>query len=177
MHARWCVDHARWFRYRNCIWYCTFSIHFTRQYQYHFVFGFVSVLDRSLLRLTNRTDSCYELQMIDIVPWYSTLLQYCNTGSRSSSFDDRKFLDMTINLYHITQKFPPDIWFTLDCRLDELINVASDFNIIFDRVVKFNKAIKTVLFDEKKIEYQNGSLNDNNWCPTNVRCAFRTVIV
>ena len=58
-------------------------------------------------RILNRTNSCYELQMIDIVPWYSTLLQYCNTGSRSSSlhrylsFDDRKFLDMTINLFHI----------------------------------------------------------------------------
>jgi hypothetical protein len=27
-------------------------------------------------------------------------------------------------------------------RLDELINVASDFDVIFDLVVKFNQAIK-----------------------------------
>jgi hypothetical protein len=43
-------------------------------------------------------------------------------------------------------------------RLDELINVTSDFDIISDMVVKFNQAIKTVVFDDKKIEYQIGSL-------------------
>jgi hypothetical protein len=46
--------------------------------------------------------------------------------------------------------------------LYELSNVAYDFDIISDLVVKFNQAIKTVLFYNKKIEYQNGSLNDNN---------------
>ena len=73
----------------------------------------VSLIDRSLLWLTNRTSSCYKLQIIDIVdlyhfvPLYFTPLQYCNTGSRFSSlhryltFDDRKFLIMTINLYYI----------------------------------------------------------------------------
>jgi hypothetical protein len=43
---------------------------------------------------------------------------------------------------------------------DELINVAFDVDIISDLIVKFNQAINTVLFDDKKIEYQNGSLND-----------------
>ena len=42
----------------------------------------VSLIDRSLLRLTNRTSSCYKLQIIDIVPFCTivlytfTILQY-----------------------------------------------------------------------------------------------------
>jgi hypothetical protein len=42
----------------------------------------VSLIDRSLLRLTNRTSSCYKLQIIDIVPFCAivlntfTILQY-----------------------------------------------------------------------------------------------------
>jgi hypothetical protein len=49
-----------------------------------------------------------------------------------------------------------------------LINVASDFDVISDLVVKYNQAIKTVPFDDKKIECQNGSLKDNNQRQTNV---------
>jgi hypothetical protein len=82
---------------------------------------------------------------------------------------------MTINLYHIYYS-KVSTRHKIYIRLDELINVASDFDIIFDLVVKFNQALKIVLFDDKKIEYQNGSVNDNNQCQTDVRCAFRTVI-
>jgi hypothetical protein len=99
---------------------CTFCVHFTRQYQYHLVFCFVSAFDRSLLRLTNKTSSCYELQMIYIVPLYFTLLRYCNTGFRflslyrCTSFDDRKFLNTTINFHYIvTRKFSPNIGFCI----------------------------------------------------------------
>jgi hypothetical protein len=44
-------------------------------------------------------------------------------------------------------------------RLYELINVASDFDIFSDLIVKFDRAIKLkiALFDDKKIEYQNDS--------------------
>jgi hypothetical protein len=129
-------------------------MYFTRLYQYHLVFCFASVFDHSWLRLTNRTDSCYEFQMIDIAPLYSSLLQFCNTtGSQSSSlhryssFDDRKFLDMTINVNHICNS-KVSTQHTIFIRLDELINVASDFDIIFDLDVKFNQAIKIVLFDD-----------------------------
>jgi hypothetical protein len=106
----WRFHHTRSFpfTFRNCI-VRTFCIDFTCQYQYHHVFCYMSVFDRSLIRLTNRTNSCYKLQMIEIVPLYFTLSvsQYCNTGSRSSSlhryssFDDRKFFDKVINLFHI----------------------------------------------------------------------------
>jgi hypothetical protein len=105
--------------------------------------------------------------MIDIVPLYSSLLQYCNTGSRSLSlrrylsFDDRKFLDMTINFNRIYNS-KVSTRHKIYIRLYELINVASGFDIISDLVVKFNQAIKILLFDDKEIEYQNGSLNDNN---------------
>jgi hypothetical protein len=58
-----------------------------------------------------------------------------------------------------------------------LINVASYFDIISDLVVKSNQAIKTVLFDDKKIESKKGSFNDYNQPLTNMRCAFRTVTV
>jgi hypothetical protein len=51
---------------------------------------------------------------------------------------------------------------TIFIILDELINAASDFDIIFDLVVKFNQAMKIVLFDGEKIEYQNGLSNYNN---------------
>ena len=103
MHARWCFDHARWFRYRNCIVRFLYILRAKLNISITLCF----VLCPSWIvhcfgsRILNRTNSCYELQMIDIVPWYSTLLQYCNTGSRSLSFDDRIFLDMTINLFHI----------------------------------------------------------------------------
>jgi hypothetical protein len=40
-------------------------------------------------------------------------------------------------------------------------NVASDFDIISDLLVKFNRAIKSVPFDDKKNDYQDGSSNDN----------------
>jgi hypothetical protein len=77
------------------------------------------------------------------------------------SFDDRKFLDMTINLYHIYNS-KVSTRHKIHISLDEFINVASDFDIISNLVVKFNQAIKIVLLDDKKINYQNGSSNDDN---------------
>jgi hypothetical protein len=68
---------------------------------------------------------------------------------------------MTFNLNHVYNS-KVSTQCAIFIRLDELINVASDFDIIFDLVVKFNQAIKIVLFDDKKNEYQNGSSNDNN---------------
>ena len=70
---------------------------------------------------------------------------------------------MTINLYHICYS-KVSTRHKIYIRLDELINGATDFDIISDLVVKFNnyKTIKIVLCDEKTVEYRNGSLNDNN---------------
>jgi hypothetical protein len=68
---------------------------------------------------------------------------------------------MTINLNHIHNS-KVFIRHTIFIRLDELINAASDFDIIFDLVVKFNLAIQILLIDDEKIKYQNGSSNDND---------------
>jgi hypothetical protein len=62
---------------------------------------------------------------------------------------------MAINFYHIYNSKVSTLH-KIYIRLDELIKVASDFDIVSNLVIKFNKAIKILLFDEK-IEYQNGS--------------------
>ena len=99
----------------------------------------VSLIDRSLLRLTNRTSSCYKLQIIDIVP-FCTIVLYTFTILQYGISIFHRF----IVIYHLTiensliwqsifitsiiRKFPPDIRF---CITDELINIASYFRPAF----------------------------------------------
>jgi hypothetical protein len=124
VHACWRFD-ARSFRFRICnvrfVYILRANISITS--------CFVSVFDRSLIQLTNGINSCYKLQMIDIVPLYFTLLQHCNTGFRFSSlhrcslFDNWKSLIwQSIFIIFITRKFPwPNIRFCIrwvdQCRL------------------------------------------------------------
>jgi hypothetical protein len=89
----------------------------------------VSLIDGSLLRLTNRTSSCYKLQIKDIVPLsilYHCTLHFYNTAIRNLDFHrfiaiyhltiENSLIWQSIFITSIIRKFPPDIRF---CIIDQ----------------------------------------------------------
>ena len=147
MHARWCFDHARWFRYRNCI--VRFLYILRAKMNISITLCFVLCPSWIVYYFGSRIDLIHVMNC----KWYTLYhgtLHFYNAAIRD--LDLHRFIviyRLTIENYliwqsifiiFIAQKFPPDIRFILDCRLDELINVASDFDIISDLVVKFDKA-------------------------------------
>jgi hypothetical protein len=91
----------------------------------------VSLIDRSLLRLTNRTSSCYKLRIIDIVPFCTMVLYSFTIHTAIRDLDFHRF----IVIYHLTiensliwqsifitsiiRKFPPDIRFCITDGVDQ----------------------------------------------------------